>query len=67
MNSTKKSNKQPLENARVRENRLPRVEENYDSDIITHQIPPVKSREPGVPEVSAEAGPKVSSVTGTKS
>jgi len=41
-----------LKNARVRENRLPRVEENYNSNIITHQIPPVNSRELGVPEVS---------------
>ena len=42
---------QPLENARVRENRLPRVEENYNGNIITHQIPPVNSRELGIPEV----------------
>ena len=31
------------------------------------QIPPVRLREPGVPEVPAHAGPKVSLVTGVKS
>ena len=52
----KKSNKQPLENARVRENRLLRVEENYSGNTIKHQIPPVKLREPEVPEISPRAG-----------
>ena len=40
-----------MENARVRENRLPRVEENYNGNIVTHQIPPVRLGEPGMPEV----------------
>ena len=51
-----KSNKQPLKNARVRENRLPRVEENYSGNIIKHQIPPVNPRESVVPEISPRAG-----------
>jgi hypothetical protein len=52
----KESNKQPLKNARVRENRLPRVEENYNGNIIKHQIPPVNPRESEVPEISLYAG-----------
>ena len=47
--------RRPLETARVRENRLPRVEENYNGNIMTYQIPPVKSGELEVPEVPPRA------------
>ena len=40
-----------METARVRENRLPSGVGYYSGNIIKHQIPPVKSGEPGVPEV----------------
>jgi hypothetical protein len=42
-----------METARVRENRLLSGVGGYNGNIITHQIPPVKSRELGIPEVCA--------------
>jgi hypothetical protein len=56
-----------METARVRENRLPSGVCEVISNYYRRKIPPVKSRELGVPEVPAFAGPKVSSVTGIKS
>jgi hypothetical protein len=42
-----------METARVRENRLLSGVGSYNGNITTHQIPPVNSRELGIPEVYA--------------
>lgn len=54
------------ETARVRENRLPSGVRIGHSNVSYISIPPNNSREPGMPDVSAQAGPKVDSVTGSK-
>ena len=47
---------EPMETARVRENRLLSGVDNYSGNIIIHQIPPVKSGELGMTKVSPGVG-----------